>query len=511
MAEPWMHALNLDRAVEQDGVAQARITQEDFEGVKPLMQKVWRGERWGDLLKPVRSQDRELIPARVLLGYLRGYFLYREVPENDNAFWPHFLQDLGIAGQALPLPLQYQRLWEALGWHPETRPYLRSSRSGKRDFIGTLDAVFHFKALRLNALKESFQAFYTSGELPEPARPYERVFHRLREVMDLLIEEERPPDLQDEGAVLGFLEAAGLYLGEPHPVRLLFNRSDQALRDLYWRLKGERPASGKPGRLRHKQVKVELLKSPPGLEAIQPTLSREPLVEGWRVYGKVVLEDGRFRRFSWVPRLTSDGDPLPEELEVSFEEGETVRFRLHHKAFAVRFSRPAWNFGEPLEVHPIGFDPLEHPLRFLFASGGEARESLEELLEEIGETTPLEDALIVEVRVDGRGDEWRKIAHLPFVMRVRLEGWVEPRGAFVRTHPPGLAVWARVLAGERLIEEKQVRAEAQGALVARAGRMPLRVELSLRDKALSLSLPPQGWPRDWWRLGLGLGRAARGA
>lgn len=510
MAEPWMYALNLDRAVKQDGVAQARIAQEDFEGVKPLMRQVWRGERWGDLLKTVRWQDGELVPARVLLGYLRGYFLYREVSENDNAFWPNFLQDLGITDQTLPVPLQYQRLWEALGWHPETRPYLKSSRSGKRDFIGTLDAVFHFKALRLNALKESFQAFYTSGELPEQAQPYERVFHKLKGVMDLLIEEEKPPDLHDEGAVLGFLEAAGLYLGEPHPVRLLFNRSYQALGDLYWKLKGERPASSKRGRLRHKQVRVELLHSIPGLEEIQPTLGREPLVEGWRVYGKVVLEDGRFRRFSWVPRYTAEGEPLVEELEVSFEQSETVRFRLHHKAFAVRFSRPVWNFGEPLEVHLIGFDPLEHPLRFLFASGGEARESLEELLEEIGETAPLDDELVVEVRIDGRGDEWRRIAHLPFVMQMRLEGWVEPQGAFVRTHPPGLAVWARVLAGEHPVEEKHVRAEAQGTLVARAEQMPLRVELSLGDKTLSLSLAPKGWPRDWWRLGLGLGRAARG-
>ncbi|AWR88063.1 hypothetical protein [Meiothermus taiwanensis] len=509
MVDLWLHALNLDRAVQQGGVAQACIAQEDFEGAKPLMQKVWRGERWGDLLKAVRSQGEELVPARVLLGYLRGYFFYREVPENDDALWSNFLQDLGIKDQNLPTKAQYDRLWEALEWHPETRFRLQWSKGGKRDFISTLDAIFHFRALRLNVLKEAFLSFYSSGELPAQAQPYKRVFRRLKEAMEVLLEEGQPPALDNEQAVLGFLEAAGLYLGEPHPVRLLFNRSDQALKDLYWKLKGERPVSKRP-RPRHRQVRVELLNAPPGLEEIQPALSPAPLVEGWRVYGKVVLEDGRFKRFSWVPRRTPDGAPLPEELEVSFEEGETVRFRLHHKAFAVRFSQPVWSLGEPLEVHPVDFDPAEHPLRYLFASGGEARESLEKLAEEIGETSILEDELIVEIRIDGRVEEWRGVARLPFVVQARLEAWVEPHGAFVRTHPPGLAVCARVLAGERLVEEKQIRPEGQGALVARAGLFPLRVELVLRDKAVSLSLPPKGRPRDWWRLGLGLGGAARG-
>lgn len=504
MADPWTHALNLNKAVEQGGIAQARVTQEDYEGVKPLMRQVWRGERWRNLLETIRSQGEVLIPARVLLGYLRGYFLYREVPENDQAFWPNFLKDLGIEGHHLPTQAEYDRLWEALVWHVETSRCRKFHENGARDFIGTLDAVFHFKALRLDVLKDSFLAFYQTGVLPERAQPYERVFRRLQAAMELLLEEE--VDLCDEGAVLGFLQEAGLYLGEPNPVRLLFNRSDHALHDLYWKLRGDKPATRqKSTHLGHKQVKVELLKSPASLEEIRPTLSREPLLEGWKVYGKLTLEDGRFKRFAWVPRFTAEGDPIPEELEVSFEEGEVVRFRLHHQAFAVRFSEPVWKLGEPLEVRPIGFDPAQHPLRFLLASGGEARKSLQELVQELGEGAGPGDELVVEVRTEGRGDEWRRIAVLPVEVRVRLEAWVEPQGAFVRTHPPGFAVQTRVLAGERPIRQEEVRPEAQGTLVARSELVPLRVEVRRGNEALSLTLFPRGWPMRWWRLGLGWG------
>jgi hypothetical protein len=505
MADPWKHALNLDRAVKQDGVAQARVTQEDYEGVKPLLLQVWRGERWEKLFIPVRSQEAELLPVRVLLGYLRGYFLYREIPENDHAFWPNFLADLGIEEQEHPKPAEYHRLWWALEQCEETRPILRFHKGGDRDFIGSLDAIFHFRALRLNALKGAFLEFYRTGELPEKAQPYERVLRRLREAMEFLLAEEGPPDLQSQEAVLVFLEGAGCYLGEPNPIRLLFKRSGQALQDLYWKLRGDGPSHRpKSPRFRHKQVKVELVDFPANLEEIRPTLSQEPLLEGWKVYGKLVLEDGRFRSFSWVPRFTPEGEPIPEELEVAFAEGEVVRFRLHHKAFALRFSEPVWRFAEPLELRPIGFAPLQHPLRFLLASGEETKPRPEELVPEMGEGLALEDELIVEVKIDGQ-DKWRRIATLPVELQVRLEGWVAPQGVFVRTHPPGLAVQARVFVEERLMKEVLWPTEPQGTLVAQAAWVPLRIEVRLLNEASSFVLMPREWPKECWRRGLGLG------
>ncbi|MFN4073742.1 MAG: transcription antiterminator BglG [Thermus sp.] len=506
MVDPWTHAVNLDRAVEQGGVAQARVALEDYEGVKSFMGQVWRGERWTKLVEVIRSRGEALIPARVLLGYLRGYFLYRDVPENDRAFWPNFLKDLGIYAHEQPMQAEYNRLWEALMWHPETRYSLKYHENGARDFIGTLDAIFHFRALRLNALKDYFVAFFQAGELPEKAKPYERVFRRLKEVMELLLQEEEPPDLGDQEAVLNFIGEAGLYLGEPNPVRLLFNRSDQALWDLYRRLRGEKLATKPKGLVfKHKQVKVEVLTAPATLEEIRPTLSREPLVEGWKVYGKLTLEDGRFKRFHWVPRFTAEGEPIPEELEISFDEGEVARFRLHHQAFAVRFAEAEWRLGEPLEVRPINFDPAQHPLRFLLTSGGEARGSLQELLQELGEQPGKGDELVVEVRTEGRGEEWRQIGVLPVEVSVRLEAWVTPEGVLVRTHPPGFTLRVRILAGGRVLQDEEITPKTQGTLVATSGLGPLQVEVQLEDEFRSLSLSPRGWPIRWWRLGLGFG------
>lgn len=509
MPEPWVHACNLDRAVDQHGVVQAQVAREDYEGVKPLMRLVWQGKRWERLRGTVQVGGCTLIPARVFLGYLRGYFLYREVPENDQAFWPHFLEDLGIRGQALPTLAEYDRLWDALAWHEETRPHLSHRQDGKRDFIGTLDSIFHFKALRLDRLKEAFVGSYETGELPPEAKPYERVFRELKRAIGFLLSEGEKVDLRDEGRVLAFLEEAGLFLGEPNPIRLLFRRSDQALSDLYWRLKGRRPPET-PSTHRHRQVRVELLEAPPGLEEIRPTVSHEPLVEGWKVYGKVVLEDGRFQRFAWVPRYTPQGEPLPEVKEVAFSEGERVRFRLHHKAFAVRFSKSSWTLGEPLEVRSIGFDPECHPLRYQLASRGEPRKTPEALVQELGKELgepALKDELVLEVRI--AADTWRRVATLPVEVRVDLQGWTTPEGVFVRTHPPGFAVRVQIYAGPRLLREEHVPTGDQGTRVAEPGLVPLHVRVASGDEALSLVLSPRGWPQGWWRQGLGWGDLGR--
>lgn len=517
MPDPWVHALNLDKAVREGGVVQARVSQEDYDGVKPLICQVWQGKRWKNLFATVRSHGEELLPIRVFLGYLRGYFLYREVPEDDQKFWSHFLEELGIerSQRKLSLPTldEYDRLWQALGWHRETQPHLRVFKNGKRDFIGTLDTIFHFKALRLKALKDAFVTFYQTGHLSEEAKPYERMFGKLREALEVLLGEERI-NLRDQEAVLSFLEEVGIVLGEPNPIRLLFNRSERALEDIYLRLGGGNPKSHSEfssTRFRHKQVKVRLLESSVPLEGVWPTLSREPLLEGWRVYGKVVLEDGRFKRFSWVPRYTIEGTPIPEDIEVAFEEGESVRFRLEHKAFAVRFSHSIWRVGEDLEVRYIGFDPAQYPLRFLLSESGEVGQTLQELTERVNEVgvSPT-DALVVEVRIDGRRGEWRRIGLLPLKVDVLLEGWVAPEGAFIRIRPPGFRVGVRVFAGGRLVQEKEVETEPQGTLVALPGLVPLRIEACYGDKVFYLNLPPRGWAGEWWRLGLGWGAFLRG-
>jgi hypothetical protein len=501
MADLWTHAVRLDQAVRTDGVAQARIALEDYEGAKGLVQRIWLGE-WGkNLRETVRSRGEEVVPARVLLGYLRGYFLYRDIPENDQAFWPHFLEDLGLRGKRLPSPDQYNRLWDALNWHPETRPKLKFFADGSRDFVGTLDAVFHFRALRLAALKSALVQYRETGQVPEEAKPYQKILERLSQALDLLLAEEEPPGLEDQEAVLGFLREAGLHLGEPNPVRLLFYRSPGALRDLYQKLKG-RPSSKK--RFRHPQVRVEVLSAPRELSEIQAALEPGPLVEGWRVYGKVVLEDGRFRRFYWTPRYSQEGEPLPEEVRLVFPEGEEVRFRLHHKAFGLRLGVARWRLGERLPYRTLGFDQERYPLRFYLASGGGFVTSPEDLkpdLEALHGEGPYKDELIVEVRVDGHSEGWRRLAILPVEVEPGMEIWVSEEGLHVRTDPLGLPVRLRVWAGEAFIGE--TLAKGDGALAVPKALVPLKVEVGLGNELRTWEMAPKGWPMRWWRLGLG--------
>lgn len=503
MADPWTHAVNLDRAVRNHGVAQARVDLDDYLGAKDLVRGLWTGTTWRNLRERVSSRGEEVIPARVLLGYLRGYFLYREIPENDQALWPDFLRDLGIPDRTLPKPLEYDRLWEALWWHEETRGKLRYYRAGDRDFVGTLDGIFHFRALRLKELKRAFLAYFREGSLPESARAYGRIFARLRDALQVLLEEDdQVPNLSREEDVLAFLEGVGLNLGEPNPIRLLFRRSPEALADLYRELKGSPPVKPTASRrFRHPQVRVEPLDYPEGLAEVRAVLNREKLVEGWTVYGQVVMEDGRFRSFTWVPRLTEAGEPIPEPVEVTFEEGEKIRFRLHHKAYAVRFEVPRWRLGEPLAFRAIHFDPTEVGLRFLLASQGEPSATPEALTPD-WEEGATEDELIVLVQVADQ--DWRRIASLRVTVEVALEGWVDEDRLWISTMPPGQRVRVRCWAREKLLGEREVYPAPGGSPVVEAGLVPLVVEVEAVGVKRHFILGPRGWPEGWLKMGVAL-------
>ncbi|MFX7760051.1 hypothetical protein ABTJ83_20090, partial [Acinetobacter baumannii] len=88
-------------------------------------------------------------------------------------------------------------------WHEETRGKRRYYRAGDRDFGGTLDGIFHFRALRLKELKRAFLAYFREGSLPESARAYGRIFARLRDALQVLLEEDdQVPNLSREEDVL---------------------------------------------------------------------------------------------------------------------------------------------------------------------------------------------------------------------------------------------------------------------------------------------------------------------
>lgn len=499
MAEPRQHALRLDWAVREWGLEGAPIDPQDYEGVKPYVRHIWTQRSPRDLFREVPLAGGTLVPARVLLAYLKGYFLYREVPENDQAFWPDFLKQMGLKGQQ-PKPQEYDHLWDVLGWHEETRPHLRFHPSGDRDFLGTLDAIFHFRAQRLRDLEEAFMAFFRQGTEPE-TEPFPGFHRKLKEVMELLLSTPEVPDLTNREAVLAFLEGSGVRIRHPHPVLLLFHRSDKALERIWRRLKDQVPRR-ETGAERSRQVWVEFLEAPPGDVRVRPALpGAPPLVEGTRAYGEVLLEDGRFRRFSWVPRYTLEGDPLPEEVEVAFPEGERVRFRLHHRAWAVRASQAEWVPGLPFALHTLGFDGEKHPLRFSLDTGEGPVRNLEELLPYLSEES---QTLHVEVRLDGRGEIWELIARFPIRVETQVQAQPDPQGLRLLVCPPGWPVDYEVWAGETLVERGRVRPGLEGHLIP-AHLVPLEVRVA--GQPAPFPLPPRR-REAWWRWGLGWGALA---
>jgi hypothetical protein len=71
-------------------------------------------------------------------------------------------------------------------------------------------------------------------------------------------------------------------------------------------------------------------------------------------------------------------------------------------------------------------------------------EDLKPDLEALHGEGPYKDELIVEVRVDGHSDGWRRLAILPVEVEPGMEIWVSEEGLHVRTDPLGLPVRLRV-------------------------------------------------------------------
>lgn len=507
------HALNLHRAVEKDGPIQAAIALEDYEGAKPLVREIWQGKRWEKLWGSITIyslQGAQLIPACVLLGYLRGYFLHREVPEHDQALWPHFLEDLGLEGQTLPRPREYDRLWQVLSRHPETSSHLRYHANGDRDFIGTLDAIFHFRAMRLPELKRRFLAYF-SRETEEVPKGYRRLFAQLKLVFEALLGSEEIPDLENKDSVRSFLEAGGLNL-RPDPVAFLFHRSEKAFAELYRVLKGKpKPRVHRPRR--HPQVRVEFVNTPADMDVeVVPALSSDLLIEGWKVYGEARLEDGRFKRFVWRPRLTEAGEPITEEVVVTFPEGKTVHFRLHHKAIGVRFGTREWVIPKPIEVRQVPEGSKPRTLRYLLGSRPEPADDPVKLLAqppdeafeaESGDT--YSDRLIVEIQVDGKTEEWRPIGEIPVRGRINTEFWVEQDGVFGRAHPLPIRVRLNIWTTNRkrsLLNREMVIPTKPGKILD-LSYTPLLVEVRHGTKITTFEVPPRSWPEGWWKKGVG--------
>ena len=496
--EPWAHAVNLHRAVEAaleaQNLAHLQVRREDVEGAKPLVRALWRGEWRAD---PLAKSREGVVPGYLLLGFLGGHFFDRDLPENDLAFWPEFHRALGL-NQGQPTPKQRDKLWKVLEGLPGTKAFLRFHADGKRDFVGTLKALFGARTLRLKEILDHLRLYRDEAKLQEEALgPYASLVRGLKEALDLLAEEALDAaEQEDVEALVARLEALGFYAEEPHPLRFLFHRSPKAFAELYAEWRGEKKATP----LRHPQVRVEVLQGKEVLERVLPQIRREVLVEGALVYGQVRLKSGLFRGFCWRPRLDTEGNPIPEEVAVPLGEGQVV-LRLHHRAWGVRFLDergqvcPEWRPPEPLEVRPLVDEGT--PVRFLLEGGGDPVERLEDLPLELG--LP-EDALAVEALVFGSREhgEWRPLGRLPVRLEARLEERLSETALELEVFPRGPleTVWLAPAGPKQTFPE--------GRACIPRGLWPVKILVKAWGRAWEILVPPKGWPEKAWRRGLGL-------
>lgn len=352
------------RRLQKQGPVHAPLSEDEYLDLKRQFKKIW-------LLadRHYWSEDERLIA----LGYLRGYTLFREIPENDRQFWGPFLEELGVA-QAQPSRREFDELWDALRSHPETNAYL-VIRNKRRMLAQTIDRIWGVRGLRAGPFAELLKEYLRlreAGEKPDVkamllrwpeheyihrhADTYERIFEGIAVLLDALQEEPEFAWSSFVGEVteeefIKTLQKMGLFFSRPHPFAYIRNKSERLLRELLIAyVKFGAPAS-KPkargtraaytGVRRHVEVRLlseKGLANLPGLEGLEiiPDIKhRAVLKEGRRVTGEARVSSGSLApcKFHWRPELDESGNPVwvrpEEEVVLGFGDNEIrVEFEL---------------------------------------------------------------------------------------------------------------------------------------------------------------------------------------
>jgi len=352
------------RRLQKQGPVHALLSEDEYLDLKRQFKKIW-------LLadRHYWSEDERL----VALGYLRGYTLFREIPENDRQFWGPFLEELGVA-QEQPSRREFDELWDALRSHPETNAYL-VIRNERRMLAQTIDRIWGVKGLRAGPFAELLKEYLRlreAGEKPDVkamllrwpeheyihrhADTYKRIFEGIAVLLDALQEEPEFAWSYFVGEVteeefIKTLQKMGLFFSRPHPFAYIRNKSERLLRELLVAYVKFGAPSSKPkargtraahtGVRRHVEVRLlseKGLANLPGLEGLEiiPDIKhRAVLKEGRRVTGEARVSSGRLApcKFRWRPELNESGNPVwvqpEEEVVLGFGDNEIrIEFEL---------------------------------------------------------------------------------------------------------------------------------------------------------------------------------------
>lgn len=352
------------RRLQKQGPVHALLSEDEYLHLKRHFKKIWllaNRHYW--------SEDERLIA----LGYLRGYTLFREIPENERLFWGPFLEELGVA-QEQPSRREFDELWDALRSHPETSEHL-VIKNGRRMLAQTIDRIWGVKGLRAGPFAELLKEYLRlreAGETPDVkamllrwseheyihrhADTYERIFEGIAVLLDALQEEPEFAWSYFVGEVteeefINTLQRMGLFFSRPHPFAYVRNKSDRLLRELLIAYVKFGAPTSKPKTRDAKAartgvrrlVEVRLLSEKglvnlPGLEGLEiiPDIKhRAVLKEGRRVTGEARVSSGSLApcKFHWRPELDESGNPVwvrpEEEVVLGFGDNEIrVEFEL---------------------------------------------------------------------------------------------------------------------------------------------------------------------------------------
>ncbi|PYE52046.1 hypothetical protein [Deinococcus yavapaiensis] len=238
-----MNALEAEvlRRVRADGPVRLHVTGEEYVWLRRAVRTLWDDhDGWW-----ARQEKFQLL----FLAFLRAYTFYRDLSENDRVFWANFYRELELP----PRPVtnaQYDNLWAVLTSHEETRPYCRETSGGRR-FVDSIAAIWGIRSLTAAQLISFFGAYYNrfpgrpidralmqrlvpdaDDVMLRQAAAYDRVFRDMTRVVDFILDTNKNLARLAPDVLCARLEAAGVSLGTPNPVKFFAHKTEAGL----WRL-----------------------------------------------------------------------------------------------------------------------------------------------------------------------------------------------------------------------------------------------------------------------------------
>jgi hypothetical protein len=235
------HERNILAKLERDGPIDMTLSLEELQSLRECVYMLWQQPKtWG-------SREQQLI-----LAYLRGYTLYRELEVQESQFWPRFHSDLGSHLQAPPNDL-YDALEKAMKSDPRIAG-LFITRS-QREFVMTMNHIWGIRALRAAELVRLFKRYYLrhagspitealmrdllAGTDPAAIEValrqrsvYQSLFHSLTRIVQTIIEQDWSIEPFDASVLIEQLQNQGINISTPNPILFFEERAPNALAEL---------------------------------------------------------------------------------------------------------------------------------------------------------------------------------------------------------------------------------------------------------------------------------------